>query len=653
MSHPDQFYVSLVSDECGQFFKENSHVSFTNALPAPLYFEQPYSVALTEIYVPPFDISETYSDGLNLTQQKPVRNELMIGEPYGLKKRQKLDDNDEINSANGPRLYASKPTTSRKTVSDQIAETAVQSIVDSTKSAIETAVNTAVKLATDKIVQSSIAVEIAMRTTELEYEQKLKQELETLEKSKVQVQKQLDQNISDAENLRNQANVAQIAQQNAESELQKVQSEYESGKKKNDEETQQQISTLETALESLKQNAEEAKKAASESENIIQTLRAKISGIEQSTQQKISEVEKNKEEAVAKAMERVKEVERLQRETNEKLEQKTAELLKVQESNEKLIQKKNLTPIDEIYQFKRLEDPVKPPPDNSVEIQLEFCNARIFITPEHMKLLRQRPPSLNHLLSILLKNLYYLRVVTDDLRNETENSKLRPKFGQIMFQLDLRFYRSHAIPIHGDYFLMNIPISKEITEDGDVYSYRQIIIASKKYASVGDFIGEIFEQIPDSQRDKKLFLESMRSDQIFNDKEIENLPVEKLLRDRLKVWIDDQLIDIEKRTKRQVLEMTAVRELDYIQMLYVYSDIVGSHAYSNRRIATLRIIPFTLSARYEGVHVRFDNPEFYPLSRNYFDSIFIWINNREHELTFIIPTIQPVYIQLLFKKITD
>lgn len=58
MSSPDSFYISLVSDEGGEYFDVNKHTSeFTNKLNGAVQLNSNYRVALTEIYIPPFSFT--------------------------------------------------------------------------------------------------------------------------------------------------------------------------------------------------------------------------------------------------------------------------------------------------------------------------------------------------------------------------------------------------------------------------------------------------------------------------------------------------------------------------------------------------------------------------------------------------------------------
>lgn len=105
--------------------------------------------------------------------------------------------------------------------------------------------------------------------------------------------------------------------------------------------------------------------------------------------------------------------------------------------------------------------------------------------------------------------------------------------------------------------------------------------------------------------------------------------------------------DDQKKLKRSRREINSPFEQN-IRMLYIYSDIVDLRIYAHKKLELLRIIPYRNSEN--GVHVRFDNPEFLPLSKSYFDRITIIVNNRERDIKFDQYNYEPVFVQLLFKR---
>lgn len=85
-----------------------------------------------------------------------------------------------------------------------------------------------------------------------------------------------------------------------------------------------------------------------------------------------------------------------------------------------------------------------------------------------------------------------------------------------------------------------------------------------------------------------------------------------------------------------------------IQMLFVYTDIVNSHTYASKHLKLLRIIPHYNTSS-DGIHLTFDSPEFYPVSKTYFEDISILISNRGKSVH-LKSGVQPIYVQLLFRR---
>lgn len=77
MSVQDDFFVTLISDESSHFFKKSDNLSeFTNKLPCPLILEQKYKVALTEIYIPPFNYVEEQEQEENIIEKERNKRDL-------------------------------------------------------------------------------------------------------------------------------------------------------------------------------------------------------------------------------------------------------------------------------------------------------------------------------------------------------------------------------------------------------------------------------------------------------------------------------------------------------------------------------------------------------------------------------------------------
>lgn len=91
-----------------------------------------------------------------------------------------------------------------------------------------------------------------------------------------------------------------------------------------------------------------------------------------------------------------------------------------------------------------------------------------------------------------------------------------------------------------------------------------------------------------------------------------------------------------------------------LRMLYVYTDIISPHMYADKMLALLRVIPNYIAAdQKHGIHLKFNNPEFYPVCKDYFETIEILISNREFDIEFIQYVKNPVYIKLLFRRVSN
>lgn len=90
----------------------------------------------------------------------------------------------------------------------------------------------------------------------------------------------------------------------------------------------------------------------------------------------------------------------------------------------------------------------------------------------------------------------------------------------------------------------------------------------------------------------------------------------------------------------------------HLHMIFVFTDIIEPHMYASKWFKLLRTIPnyYSKQTFVDGLWLRFDTPEYYPVSERYIESISISVTNREIPILFHKTNIQPIYIQLHFKK---
>lgn len=87
---------------------------------------------------------------------------------------------------------------------------------------------------------------------------------------------------------------------------------------------------------------------------------------------------------------------------------------------------------------------------------------------------------------------------------------------------------------------------------------------------------------------------------------------------------------------------------NFSELIFVYLDIISPRRVGNDLIRALKIIP------YDGTNVlRFDNVEYIPVERAYYDSISVQICDSTGNLLDFNDSSLPTYIQLHFKKLSE
>lgn len=255
--------------------------------------------------------------------------------------------------------------------------------------------------------------------------------------------------------------------------------------------------------------------------------------------------------------------------------------------------------------------------------------------------------------SELLKSLLLANLIVDE-RSENlfftphnfpeVQQKLKNIFDEIQLEKE---YSREELSSQNDFFYLNIPISVADTNvEKPTYNYRKVKVEVKQYSSLKEFMKSMFKQIPIKERKVDLFLQTLKFDQEINIDGMESNIIDYYRKELQKMLNNELITQNRKIVKKRSLTDDSI--FKHIQMLYVYADMIEGHGYADNKLCVLRVIPWKSSAQSEGIHIRFENPEFYPVCRNYFDSINILINNREHEISFDLDSIEPVYIQFIY-----
>lgn len=192
------------------------------------------------------------------------------------------------------------------------------------------------------------------------------------------------------------------------------------------------------------------------------------------------------------------------------------------------------------------------------------------------------------------------------------------------------------------YFLLYVPCDQD---DSGEFRYIKIDMPIKSYKTLHNFFTEMIERIPRESRDPRMLAVVYK--EIASAKDY-GIRVIKLIKEIFGEVADDPEFE---ETDDEILQTRFISSKSELRMLYIYSDIVASQIYANRMLTLLRVIPyFDTSVIRNGLHIKFDSPEFYPLSKEYFESISIIISNREDEIVFSPANKNPIYIKLLFRR---
>lgn len=287
-----------------------------------------------------------------------------------------------------------------------------------------------------------------------------------------------------------------------------------------------------------------------------------------------------------------------------------------------------------------------------LEINLAGLNWRVHISPLSLSRMKGKYFEFKHLFPILYYNIKY-----DDPKpgNVEEVFKLlMEKLDGMIPNIDInQEYEQEAPPAVGNFFYLHFPIEcDDINSENPKFKNMTIIIKARNYSSFMEFLNEMIKQIPKNERKLDVILKAMSLIK-YGTKDIQNY--QKGINDILekvknittsKVEITDEDLEIERQNQESnEIIVPGSHEHQIPHILYIYSDIVEPHIYANKLLQLLRIIPY-----YSG-DIRHGIPEYYPLSKTYFDTISIVVTNRGREPHFGFFRIQPIYVQLHFKKV--
>lgn len=161
-----------------------------------------------------------------------------------------------------------------------------------------------------------------------------------------------------------------------------------------------------------------------------------------------------------------------------------------------------------------------------------------------------------------------------------------------------------------------------------------VILEMKKYKNIGEFLNDMYKQLPADVRSPDLFSRILVEH--FNDNETKlvfNSPPSSL--PEKPIVIPTPPLSLPKipptfhnnnNFQQSVLQMPETKTNENIQVLaFIYSDIVVPRLIGDTRSRFLRIIPIIDNATC--THMRFDHIEYIPISRAYVDDLTIIIGD--------------------------
>lgn len=566
MSLPDQFYITLVSDESNKYFPDNKKVTFTNRLSAPIFFEQPYAVALTEIYIPSFtlknnskNLENQYDPHVSLSEQS--ENDLL---QYQRPSWVPLSSNHKIYKS-----ILSSIKEKNEEVSSQLSNTF--------QNQIQVPVN-----------QSSSPSTVSNQNSQLSSSQS------------------------------NSAGIATVSNQNIES--QNIQSS----------------STSNSNAQSVVQfNNSQATSPTTQTPSTGQSQDQTILP-NPSSKPTQAPVLKPTQAPVPKPTQAP-----VPKPTQAPVPNPTQAPVPIQKSNQG----------DEKHEKTPRAD------EKSLIIHIDELNSKIVINSNTLKDLKEREIRSSELGYILLTHLKHRSNDHWLFRTDVDN-KVKEIVDDFIDELLHRTeYVPNNIPSTENYLKISVPL--EVVNDEIVYDLWYFEY-DKEYIDLKTFFKAIFRGIPLGLRKPRLFFKSFILNSNLSDVSSNFATKQRSLfnfynnnvKDILASLRDDILYTKKRKREDQYFTPQRKKALEYVHMLYVYCDIVTGHAYADQTLDVLRIIPgYTRDVCLRGYYEKFINPEFYPVNKNYFDSISIKINNREDDLSFSEHNFEPVYLQLLFKKI--
>lgn len=284
---------------------------------------------------------------------------------------------------------------------------------------------------------------------------------------------------------------------------------------------------------------------------------------------------------------------------------------------------------------------------NTLIIKLEDLNFRISVPITTLIPSGGAEWHLNELIPVFFQNTK--SEIPHFFQNPITIRKMKYKLREIVNSLNVANLPYDEEPPKGfRLFRLLVPYDQD---ENKKFKYIPIFMPIKRYQTLHNFFSTMLEQVPLDHRSPRMLSIIYRD--IATSPHFD-IPFLKGISDvfydvgHSPDYPDDIVIESNDDGENM---LTSFSNRSEFRMLYIYSDIVSSHTYANRMLNLLRVIPYyDRNTERNGLHIKFDSPEFYPLSKEYFESISIIVSTREYEISFNTYNKNPIYLKLLFRR---
>lgn len=187
-----------------------------------------------------------------------------------------------------------------------------------------------------------------------------------------------------------------------------------------------------------------------------------------------------------------------------------------------------------------------------------------------------------------------------------------------------------------------VPYAKD--PDDGTYKTFSAIVEPKQYKRMHDFLTEIMNQLPPKKRNQNVFIGAL--DRVFRETEGLTEKRDSVYHDSVERTTNTAPTAAITQTTSMTVAQLQADTSGTVNFVYVYTDLIRPRYIASSFARFLRVIPLTADRR----HIRFENIEYVPIERTFFESVSILLTDAYGErIKFNASTI-PTFVVLHFKK---